>query len=297
MTICIYTKIKFSDANATHILPRFLGSDWQSRDIACNEVQELFSRTIDVALEVALGDVRNLIHNFDVTRRAAIAAHGAPARDDSKPYAWATDKLRNLFPDVRWQGASPPCEADRFVDNMHLSPSIGGRAYFRSMLKAAFHLLGANSIDIALLPCFDPLRDFILDGVGNESSHIRWLSKAEPLPIPELGAFDHFIGIYSHGRTVEGIVQFFGGISHLVRLTSDYDGPDFCHAYQVNPLRDSMPSETRTLVVDPYHFPQFDDGYQSPGPEVWPVYGTIYSRLLENYVSVRLQASQVDKNA
>ncbi|MBC7499107.1 MAG: hypothetical protein H7315_01145 [Herminiimonas sp.] len=299
MTICIYTKTVFTDAKAVYILQRFFGSKWVSRDIACNAVQSSFEQTIDIALEEGLGDVHKLLacHNdeMDGGKTPFVVASRA-TRFETHRQGWATGVLRKFFPEVAW-GARPRATTDRAGADVQLSPRIGGKTYFRGLLKAAFNLLGANSPDLALMSCFDSARNFILNGVGDEKKYIRWLNTSDRLPIMALGPFDHFIGIYSNGAAVDGIVQFFGGISHIVRLTDDYSGPDFRFGYQSDPLCDSIPCEIKLSMFNPQRFPRFDDGHASPGPAVWPVYGAVYSRFLENYVNVRLQSDQRDEMA
>lgn len=320
MKTCIYTKNEFTTANGEHILQNFLGARWVSNDISCNEVQELFGETIDSALEEGLRSFRNLlgtkggrggegpdlknVQDSDgnkyhlrpggvpylaqpmiATNQLEDGTHLVHAKlGDMKQLDWAIAKLRNQFPNASLnieeiRGQLTP-EKQYLNDKISLRAGIGGREYFRGLLKAAFNLLGVNAHGIALRPCFDTLRTFILDGTGEDRSHIRWLATIDKLAISDLGPFDHFIGIYSQGKMVDGVVQFFGGISHIVRLTSDYDGPEFRFGYQVNPLRDSNPAETRTPEFDQEKFPRFDDGHEGPGADVWPVYSAIFSRLL-----------------
>jgi hypothetical protein len=204
-----------------------------------------------------------------------------------KQLGWAIAKLKKQFPNAAWNieelKGQLTSEKQYLSDKIHLRAGIGGRDYFRGLLKAAFNLLGANDSCIALRPCFDTVRTFILEGTGEDRNHIRWLATTDRLNIPDLGQFDHFVGIYSQGNTIDGIVQLFGGISHIVRLTCNYDGPGFHFGYQVNPLRDSDPAETRMPHFDPQQLPQFDSGHEKPGPVVWPIYRAIFLRLLENH--------------
>lgn len=323
MKTCIYTKNEFSAADGEHILQNFLGARWVSNDISCNEVQALFGETIDSALEQGLRQFRNLLgtkggrggdgpdlknvedskgNKYHIqpggvphlaqpiiaTNQLEDGSHVVHAKlGDMKQLGWAIAKLRNQFPNASWNieelKGQLTSEKQYLNDKIHLRAGIGGREYFRGLLKAAFNLLGANDSNIAFRPCFDAVRTFILEGTGEDRNHIRWLATTDRLNIPDLGPFDHFVGIYSQGETVDGIVQFFGGISHIVRLAANYDGPEFCFGYQVNPLRDSTPAETRTPNFDPQQLPRFCDGHEKPGPDVWPIYSAIFSRLLESY--------------
>lgn len=323
MKTCIYTKNEFATADGEHILQNFLGARWVSHDISCNEVQSLFGETIDSALDEGLRQFRNLLgtkggrggdgpdlKNVEdsegnkyhllpggvphlaqpiiATNQLEDGTHVVHAKlGDMKQLGWAIAKLRNQFPNATWNideiKGKFTSEKQYLTEKIHLRAGIGGREYFRGLLKAAFNLLGANAHSIALLPCFDTLRDFILNGTGDDGNHIRWLATTDKLAISDIGPFDHFIGIYSHGKSVDGIVQFFGGISHIVRLTDCYDGPEFRFGYQVNPLRNGDPAETRTPDFNPLQFPRFDEGHEKPGPDVWPIYSAIFSRLLEKY--------------
>ena len=304
-------------------MQNFLGARWVSHDISCNEVQKIFGETIDPALEEGLRPFRNLlgskggrggdgppIKNVEdssgnryhlqpggiptlaepliATRELDDGTHQLHAKlGDMRQLEWAVKKLQTQFPSVNWNTQElreklfP--EKAYLRERLHLRTGIGGREYFRGLLKIAFNLLGAKSVDIALRPCFDALRIYIVDGNGDDKNHIRWLTTADKLAIENLGPFDHFVAVFSTGSTVDGIVQFFGGISHLIRLTDNYDGPAFCFGYQVNPLRDSAPAETRAPVFDTNLIPKFDEGHISPGPDVWPVYHALFSQFLEDH--------------
>jgi len=320
---CIYTKNEFAIADGEHILQNFLGARWVSNDISCNEAQSLFGATIDSALEQGLQPFRNLLgtksgrggngpdlKNVNDTRgnKYHLRPGGVPhlaqpmiatnklgdgthvahiTLGNMKQLGWAIAQLREQFPTASLdiagiKGQFTP-EKQYLNDKIHLKAGIGGQEYFRGLLKAAFNLLGVNASSIALRPCFDALRNFILSGIGEDRNHIRWFPTPDKLAIFDLGPFDHFVGIYSQDNTVDGIVQFFGGIGHIVRLTANYDGPEFRFGYQVNPLRDSNPAETRTPDFDPQNFPRFDDGHEKPGSDVWPIYSAIFFRLLKSH--------------
>lgn len=329
MKTCIYTKKQFESADGEHVLQNFLGARWVSHDISCNEVQQKFGESIDSALEEGLRQFRNLLgtkggrggdgptlknvedslgNKYHLlpggvpflaepmisTKKLDDGTHMLHAKlSDMKQLGWAITKLRNQFPnaklDVEELKGKLTSEKEYVRDKIRLRAGIGGRDYFRGLLKAAFNLLGANATDIALRPCFDALRTYILDGIGEDKHHIRWLNTSDRLAITNLGPFDHFVAVFSCGNTVDGLVQFFGGISHIVRLSDRYEGPEFCFGYQVNPLRDSNPAETRSPAFDQHGLPRFDEGHVLPGPDVWAVYKVLFSRFLENHSN---QASQ-----
>lgn len=321
MKTCIYTKMEFEAADGEHVLQNFLGARWVSHDIACNEVQKKFGETIDSALEEGLRQFRNLLgtkggrggegpdlKNVEdsggnryhlqpggtpylaepiiVTRELPDGTHAVQAKlGDMQQLGWAIAKLRDQFPDAKWDiediRSRLTAEKEYLKDRVHLKAGIGGRDYFRGLLKATFNLLGANAADIALLPCFDRLRAYVLDGNGDDANHIRWLATPDRLGIAAIGPFDHFVAVYSRGGKVDGLVQFFGGIGHIVRLSDSYDGPGFCFGYQVDPLREGDPAETRTPAFDPDELPKFEGGHVLPGPDVWPVYRALFSRFIE----------------
>lgn len=326
MKTCIYTKEQFDAADGEHILQNFLGARWISHDISCNKVQSMFGETIDCALEEGLRQFRNLlgtkggrggegpdVKNVEdsdgnkyhmqpggtpylaepkiITKELEDGTHVVQAKlGDMKQLGWAIAKLKNKFPTVTWDideiKGKLTAEKDYLKNPVHLRAGIGGRDYFRGLLKAAFNLLGVSASTVALRPCFDQLRTYILNGTGDEKNHIRWLATTDRLAITDLGSFDHFIAIYSRGTTVDGVVQFFGGISHIVRLSNSYDGPDICFGYQVNPLRNTEPAETRMPVFAPDRLPKFDEGHEIPGPEVWPIYSALFSRFMDNYYDI-----------
>lgn len=323
MKTCIYTKTEFANADGEHILQNFLGARWVSHDISCNEAQSIFGETIDSALEAGLRQFRVLlgtrggrggdgptIKNVEDTKgnkyhilpggTAVIAepvvsiselesgTHAVQTKfAGMKQFDWAVAKLRSQFPGASWDieeiKGKLTSETEYLDDRIHLRAGIGGRDYFRGLLKVAFNLLGVNAADIALQPCFDPLRNYILNGVGAHGSHIRWLATADELAVEKLGYFDHFVAICSNGKSVDGVVQFFGSIGHIVRLTNNYDSQDFCYGYQVNPLRDTDPAENRQPDFDAGQLPRFDDGYDDPGPDLWPIYQALFSRFMKNH--------------
>jgi len=304
-------------------MQNFLGARWVSHDIACNEIQSQFGGTIDTSLAHGLRQFRNLlgtrggrggegpdIKNVEDTsgNKYHMRPGGVPflaeplietqelddgshviraTLGDFKQLGWAVAKMQTQLPNSRFdigeiKNNLKPSN-DYLTDPLELTAGIGGRDYFRGLLKAAFNLVAANSTEVALLRCFDALRSFIVDGNGRDADHVRWIATADPLPFPQLGLFDHFIAVYSRGESVEGVVQFFGGISHLVRLTDSYDGPDISFGYRVNPLRDSDPPETRQPEFEIGIIPGFDGGHESPGKDVWGIYSTLFVDFMHKY--------------
>jgi hypothetical protein len=61
MNTCIYSKLRFTESDAEHVLQNFLGARWTSTVIVSNSVQITFGKSIDVALERGLQPIRNLL--------------------------------------------------------------------------------------------------------------------------------------------------------------------------------------------------------------------------------------------
>jgi hypothetical protein len=154
---------------------------------------------------------------------------------------------------------TPPLSRPNADERLMLNPKLGGPEFFRGILKSLFNLLGVNNRTLALVPIFNPVRAFILMGTGDFRAFVHWPTQA-PRELPRLGNFDQFIAVYSRGAAVEGFAQFFGAINWTFRLASGYAGPEFCHAYCVDPLRRADPAEDRTPRVTSDSFIPFDDG-------------------------------------
>lgn len=336
MNICIYKKISFEESDGEHVLQNFLGARWVSSKITCNEAQSQFGASIDVALERGLQEVRNLLGTkggrggegptlkgisdtegvkFNL-KPGGVPEISAPAIKsqsladgtkviegkigNKKQLDWLIHELRATHPDINIginQLRALATAQTGYLDSpLQLHPRIGGADYFRGLLKSAFNLLGVNASHIALLACFDCLRNFVLNGAGSEDKFIRWYSASSTTSgIPAIGKFDHFVCVYSNGSNVDGLVQFFGGIGHIIRLGSGYEGEAFKFGYLVNPLRDSDPAETRDPTFNVDLLPNFDEGHLKPGPAVWPVYKLIYETLLTNYMerSLDMEISRI----
>ncbi|MEE9905828.1 MAG: hypothetical protein K4305_10480 [Chlorobium sp.] len=320
---CIYEKVGFEDSYGEHILQNFLGARWVSKKIVCNEAQSQFGSSIDVALEKGLQEFRNLLgskggrggdgptlkgisdtegvkYNLKPGGIPEVSAPVIKSQEipfgthikgiigNTKQLEWLVHELNKYCPnaniDLAQIRANITSEQGYLESYLHLQPTIGGADYFRGLLKSAFNLLGANASNIALLPCFDCVRNFILNGSGSADTFIRWYSSfPETDMIPILSNFDHFVCVYSNGCNVDGLVQFFGGIGHIIRLADSYEGEKFKFGYLVNPLRDSEPAETRIPDFNSALVPQFDDGYIKPGQEVRTVYKAIIDAFLIKY--------------
>jgi hypothetical protein len=190
---------------------------------------------------------------------------------------WVAAKIREHFPSINMdaliaalseKATNPPPQPSQQDDRLLLKPQIGGEDFFRGILKSLFNLLGVNDAALALDAMFDPVRAFILTGVGGSRTFGRWSVQAPPT-LPKLGEFDQFIAVYSRGTFVEGFAQFFGAFHWAFRLASAYSGPDFCFAYCVDPLRQARPAEDRKPVVTRDSFPLFEAGRAEHDKDTW----------------------------
>ena len=136
---------------------------------------------------------------------------------------------------------------------------MGGPELFRGLLKACFNLLGVEHSEMALLPCFNGVRDYIRVGSGGAGSYIRWYASGKLPNLPRLGPADHHIFIVCRGSSVEGVAELFGGLVYPFQLTDSYCGPEFTSGYVVDPFRDSEPAERRNPDFDAAAVPVFSE--------------------------------------
>jgi hypothetical protein len=323
MTTCIYTREPFQESTAEHILQNFLGARWTSKKIVCNRVQTLFGETIDPALEQGLRSFRSLLGTKGGRRGDApslrhikgsqgnhyhIKPGGIPhmsqpsiqtatsekgihdvriRASDMRQFDWAMAEVARRFPGVKldmdaWKSSIDVTD-EYMTERLHIGSSIGGPDYFRGLLKAAFNLLGDKAVDIALHPCFDAVRTFILSGAGDIAKHIRWPNNSKTLPLSGLERFDHVVFIQSRKNKVEGFVDFFGGIGHMIRLSDNYEGRDFSFGYRVNPLRNTNPAEIRDPPIDRNIVPLFDHGHEEPNEEARTIYKDRINQFLADH--------------
>jgi len=324
MNTCIYSKEKFGNASSEHILQNFLGARWTSNTIATNAVQEKFGKTIDVALEQGLQSIRNLfgtkggrgaigpsLKNIESSQGGKYHVEPGGKPKLAEPFIkstplesgghevqvklgsmnqleWAIAKIKQQFPDatIDFEKIKENLVTEKaYLDEKIIYKlGIGGKDYFRGLLKSIFNLLGVMNTPLALSPEFDDLRKFILEGDAEPSKYIRWLNTDEQINIPRLSDFDHFIAVFTKNKCVEGIAQFYGDIPHLIRLSDGYKGVDFSYSYLVNPFRSTKPAEIR----NPPNFekdllPGFDNHAEIPNEDVWGPYKTRFSRILKRY--------------
>jgi hypothetical protein len=307
MNTCIYTKKSFEKAAGEHILQNFLGARWTSDSIVSDEVQTTFGKTIDAAFEKGLRPVRNLLGTKGgrgekaptLKRLSAASGETIDLETGGKPRlarpivkakklasgegyevsiqlghkdqaGWALAELRKLIPglemteeDVLRLGTA---ESGYIEGQVPIRIVLGGTDYIRGALKACFNLLAVNNIFV-LDSCFDPVRNFVLNGSGTSSDFLRWPKQDDKSDFPRLGPIDQFVGIANRGSKVEGIIRLFGGMSHAVRLTASYSGPAFQVGYLVNPLRDPLPAENRAPDFSAQVIPDFDQQSKQQGPE------------------------------
>ncbi len=309
---CIYTKEEFESASKEHILQNFLGPKWVSKEIVSNSAQEIFGKEIDLAFSKPFEFIRNQIDAKTSRGRDAPTIKKLRGDDSSvidlrprgKPeYAEpkiVTTELENGRTSVQVLCADPsmlPWAYKKFIEmfpnsgvtqedflsnykqksglmneSFPVNISFGGKDYFRGAMKSVFNLLGINDKELALQEIFDPVRNFILKGVGESHEFVSW-PKETASRLPTLSDFSHLIAVYSNGTSVEGFMRLYGCIEHLFKLTDEYDGEPFCYSFLVDPLRLSSTCEIRNSVeVTTLSLPSFDSGTNLPNESTWAFY-------------------------
>jgi hypothetical protein len=321
MPQCIYTKESFQTSDGEHILQNFLGARWTSTEIASNEAQSEFGRTIDAALEKGMRSIRTWLGTLggrggesaalknilgSSGNRYHIAPGGKPTLAEPvitenplsdgthqiqaelgnvKQVGWLVAKLKKMYPNNDW-------DADKIKPLLFEQPSytrerftlpshFGGDDFSRGALKSAFNLLGEKDAELALTPTFDGVRNFILKGDGKCPNFLRWLATKEEFDLPKIGEFDHFLAVYSRNNAVEGYVQYFGELGFLLKLSDDYRGPDFAYSYLVDPFREGQPPEQRLVNFKIEKIPTFSDGRELPDELAISVLLERFARLMK----------------
>lgn len=323
MNTCIYTRCEFESASGEHILQNSLGARWTDSTIACDDIQQKFGDTIDVAVADSLNGFRTLLGTLGgrggspppiknvVDQKGKsyhLTAGGQPSlarpvvdvnyRDDGtaevhiqlgdkNQMGWALHILREQHPNLKVDPEAVVHSAKNSKDHLdsplHLKFGIGGPEFFRGILKAVFNLLGATHRDVALSSALDSLRGFIVDGNGDSDSFVGWPTTHDPIPFPRLGAHDHFLAVWSRGGTVGGCIRLFGEFPFVFRFGVGVECEDFCSSYLVNPHRDTESSEIRSHDFDPSCLPAFDECPHLPGPDVWEAHRIRTERFLAEY--------------
>ncbi|WP_141639932.1 hypothetical protein [Cupriavidus basilensis] len=112
---------------------------------------------------------------------------------------------------------------------------------------------------------------------------MRWATTDENFSVPSIGEFDHFVGVYSTGGCVDGIVQFFGSIPFLIRLSDSFAGEEFRLAYLVDPTREGNPAEIRNPHFDAHVLPPFGSGAEVPDASARKAYQARFLGLLSRH--------------
>jgi len=297
MSRCVYSLEDFDSSDKEHFLQNFLGARWTSDTIVCNELQIEFGRTIDVGLEKGLQVVRNLLGTQGGRGGEGPVLKGLPASSgevlDLEPGGhprlnrptiqeqqiqpgktkvnlragninqlnWAISRIRRQYPDAHISTADVLQSAETvegFVGGViQLSLQFGGDEYFRGMLKSCFNLFAVSYPQEVFRDCFEPLRNFVRTGSDSSERFVRWTSNGDRLELPQLGNCDQGVFIVSRGQSVEGMVRFFGEITHPFQLTDSYDGPPIHCGYLVDPFREAQPAEDRAPIFGQARIPEF----------------------------------------
>lgn len=298
MPICIYTGTEFGAADAEHILQNSLGARWTSPSIVCDAMQKRFGETIDAALAKQVKVFRNLfdvrtgrcgdapvLRNLETLggHRVALEPGGVlhlnqPTVDvwQNADGTWAVKAAMRDVKDLRWvrhliRQKIPNAKIDTDLDRglltttveepsevVKLQLGLGGPDYHRAAVKSVFNLAAACGVQV-LDASFDDVRRFVADGIDDSANFIRFAAEHSFVPATQFGPIDHFVAVVARGPVVEGFLQYYGGVQHVLRLAQNYRGTAFAFGYLVNPLRVPEPAETRAPVFDPEKVPSFDD--------------------------------------
>ena len=296
---CIYSLTEQDHSDGEHILQNFLGARWTSREIVSDDLQRTFGSGIDVDFEKCLQVIRNLMGtrggrggDGPTLKELATADHqnvnllpGGKAQmaapllteidlpdgqkqvfikaETPEHVAWAFAQIKAKYPkaqiDEQALLASATVTEGYINSPVQYKLELGGPELFRGLLKACFNLLGVEHPEIALLPCFNGVRDYIREGSGGAGSYIRWYASEELPNLPRLGPADQHIFIVCRGSSVEGEAQLFGGLVYPFQLTDSYCGPAFTCGYVVDPFRESEPAERRNPEFDAFAVPVFSE--------------------------------------
>jgi hypothetical protein len=323
MPRCIYSKNEFAESDAEHVLQNFLGARWTSREIVCDELQAVFGATIDAALERSLQPIRNLFGTRGGRGGAGPVLRNLQASSgevlDLEPgfqprlrqpivtvtdqpdgrhlvrmqlgvlghLGWALNMLRTQVPQLMIDESTlrplPRAVENYIQGTVELNVGVGGHEYFRGMLKACFNRLGVANPNESQLPCFDGVREFVRVGSGQSQSYVRWIATPDRLAVPRLGPIDQAVFITTRGRSVEGVVQFFGDIVHSFQLSDSYnDEPIHC-GYVVDPLREADPPEMRGPTFDAAAIPAFAEQAPTNTPDIQAAFQKRLQRIMRAF--------------
>ena len=296
---CIYSLTDQARSDGEHILQNFLGARWTSCEIVSDDLQRAFGSGIDADFETSLQLLRNLLGTRGGRGGDGPTIKGLATADQQKvsllpggkvqmaaplltdldlpdgqkqvrvkaetpeQVSWALAQVRAKYPKTQIDEQALLASAtvtEGYIDSPVLHElNLGGPELFRGLLKACFNLLGVEHPEIALLPCFNGVRDYIREGSGGAGAHIRWYASDAVPDLPRVGQADQRIFIVCRGSSVEGVAQLFGGLVYPFQLTDSYCGPDFSCGYVVDPFREGEPAEIRNPGFDPAAVPVFSE--------------------------------------
>ena len=317
---CIYSGEEFDKADKEHILQNFLGARWSDNTIVCNRVQKDFGHTIDPGFEIGLKPLRTILgvkggrggepppikglktksggeYNIEAGGHVEIASPISTVTSledgraeirietaNEKQFDWAIHQLRTRFPkaEINTEEFRKTAVRSQFYlkEPIRLRLALGGPDFFRGLCKSAFNLLGVTKPLIIQQQGLDAIRNFILKGVGDSKDFIGWVLSDTILHVPRLGESDHFVGVYARGGEICGIIQLYGDLPFMIRLGTSFSCDDFAVSYVVNPFRDSDPSESRNLSLQPENLQDYSSCAHIPSEEVWPYYISRIERIL-----------------
>jgi hypothetical protein len=332
--VCIYTGTHFNTSTYEHILQASFGARWECNTLICQEMQELFSGAIDYAVADRIAMYRTLFGTQNGRKIDPPAIRNTTAADGTKYHlmpgmephlARGTYKLEKKddgtvgvqftvsdnrqFPELlaRFKRENPDLKFEApnldegvrspsyLTGPLHLQSVIGGRDFFRGILKSAFNLLGVNRPDIAQDPAFTPLKNLIVHDKGDTDDFVRWVTSAEPLPIEAVGDIDHTLAVWNKDGEVFGLLQVFGDIPFLLKLAEGAKAEDLYFGYSVDPLRNAKPAESRNPKIDLSGIPSFADAPAKPEAFLRQAFASRLSRIMRkaHNASVEKQVERI----
>lgn len=255
---CIYSLTDQESSTGEHILQNFLGARRTSCEIVSNDLQKVFGEGIDLDFARTMQVIQNLIGTKGgrggeaPTLRGRTTSAGQRVNllpgghvqmaepvlvevdlpngqkqmkvtvSNEKQLDWAIAQIKEKYPktviDRNVLLASAKLTENYINEPVMHELNLGGPELFRGLLKACFNLFGATLPEIAVLSCFNGIRDYIREGTGGAAAYARWYGSAESPELPKLGEADHHIFIVSRGSSVEGIARLFGALNYPFRL-------------------------------------------------------------------------------
>ncbi len=265
MRTCIYCLKPFEprETRPEHILLAALGSEFKSKEIACNQCNEKLGSTIDKSLGEALVFVRNILELPGSRGTAPMikAARGAKTGRQIQLGPGAqpalkepTVKIVEVEPGKKqieisgdpklvqriWKELQEKFPSSKLTSkSIHRSYSrepviietggLGGHEHFRAVAKMAFNFLATQDYELVLAKSFDKIRNYARYGTIGEGRFFCTLDYRDlyvsALPKEE-APFYNRVAVFLSARqqTVTASIEIFKHLRFLALLTDSYGG-------------------------------------------------------------------------